>query len=201
MISKEDGMGKKLLMVLCALVILSASGCGYNTMQTNEEAVKAAWGDVEATYQRRNDLIPNLVEVVKGYASHEKETLTAVTEARAKVGTIQMSKDMLDDPQALARFQSAQGEMTSALSKLMVVVEKYPDLKANQNFQDLQHQLEGTENTINVARTRYNKAVEVFNSSIRTFPNSLTNSLLLHLKLKEPFKAEVGAEKVPKVKF
>jgi len=194
-------MGKKLLMVLCALVILSASGCGYNTMQTNEEAVKAAWGDVEATYQRRNDLIPNLVEVVKGYASHEKDTLTAVTEARAKVGTIQMSKDMLDDPQALARFQSAQGEMTSALSKLMVVVEKYPDLKANQNFQDLQHQLEGTENRINVARTRYNKAVEVFNSSIRTFPNSLTNSLLLHLKLKEPFKAEPGAEKAPKVKF
>ena len=194
-------MGKKRLMILCALVILSASGCGYNTMQTNEEAVKAAWGDVEATYQRRNDLIPNLVEVVKGYASHEKETLTAVTEARAKVGTIQMSKDMLDDPQALARFQSAQGEMTSALSKLMVVVEKYPDLKANQNFQDLQHQLEGTENRINVARTRYNKAVEVFNSSIRTFPNSLTNSLLLHLKLKEPFKAEPGAEKAPKVKF
>jgi len=200
-ISKEGDVGKKLWLVLCALVILSVSGCGYNTMQTNEEAVKAAWGDVEATYQRRNDLIPNLVEVVKGYASHEKETLTAVTEARAKVGTIQMSKNMLDDPQALARFQSAQGEMTSALSKLMVVVEKYPDLKANQNFQDLQHQLEGTENRINVARTRYNKAVEVFNSSIRIFPNSLTNSLLLHLKLKEPFKAEPGAEKAPKVKF
>jgi LemA protein len=194
-------MGKKLLIILCALVILSFSGCGYNTMQTNEEAVKAAWGDVEATYQRRNDLIPNLVEVVKGYASHEKETLTAVTEARAKVGTIKMSKDLLDDPQALAKFQSAQGEMSSALSKLMVVVEKYPDLKANQNFQDLQHQLEGTENRINVARTRYNKAVEVFNSSIRIFPNSLTNSLLLHLKLKEPFKAEAGAEKAPKVKF
>jgi LemA protein len=194
-------MGKKLLVILCALVILSFSGCGYNTMQTNEEAVKAAWGDVEATYQRRNDLIPNLVEVVKGYASHEKETLTAVTEARAKVGTIKMSKDLLDDPQALSKFQSAQGEMSSALSKLMVVVEKYPDLKANQNFQDLQHQLEGTENRINVARTRYNKAVEVFNSSIRIFPNSLTNSLLLHLKLKEPFKAEAGAEKAPKVKF
>jgi LemA protein len=122
-------MGKKLWMVLCALVIISLSGCGYNTMQTNEEAVKAAWGDVEATYQRRNDLIPNLVEVVKGYASHEKETLTAVTEARAKVGTIKMSKDLLDDPQALARFQSAQGEMSSALSRLMVVVERYPDLK------------------------------------------------------------------------
>ena len=201
LISKEDGVRKKLWMVLWVVVTLSFSGCGYNIMQTNEEAVKAAWGDVEATYQRRNDLIPNLVEVVKGYASHEKETLTAVTEARAKVGTIKMSKDLLDDPQALARFQSAQGEMSSALSKLMVVVEKYPDLKANQNFQDLQHQLEGTENRINVARTRYNKAVEVFNSSIRIFPNSLTNSLLLHLKLKEPFKAEAGAEKAPKVKF
>ena len=194
-------MGKKRLIILCVLVILSISGCGYNTMQTNEEAVKAAWGDVEATYQRRNDLIPNLVEVVKGYAKHERETLTAVTEARAKVGTIQMSKDILEDPQAFAKFQSAQTEMTSALSKLMVVVEQYPDLKANQNFQDLQHQLEGTENRINVARTRYNKAVEVFNSSIRIFPNSLTNSLLLHLKLKEPFKAEPGAEKAPQVKF
>jgi len=194
-------MGKKLLIIFCALVILNVSACGYNTMQTNEEAVKAAWGDVEATYQRRNDLVPNLVEVVKGYASHEKETLTAVTEARAKVGTIQMSRDLLDDPQALAKFQAAQGEMSSALSRLMVVVEKYPDLKANQNFQDLQHQLEGTENRINVARARYNKAVETFNSSIRTFPNSLTNSLLLHLKLKEPFRAEAGAEKAPKVKF
>jgi LemA protein len=189
------------LIILCALVILSVSGCGYNTMQTNEEAVKAAWGDVEATYQRRNDLIPNLVEVVKGYAKHERDTLTAVTEARAKVGTIQMSKDILEDPQAFAKFQSAQAEMTSALSKLMVVVERYPDLKANQNFQDLQHQLEGTENRINVARTRYNKTVEVFNSSIRIFPNNLTNRLLLHLKLKEPFKAEPGAGKAPQVTF
>jgi LemA protein len=194
-------MPKKLWMILGALVMLTVSGCGYNTMQTNEEAVKAAWGDVEASYQRRNDLIPNLVEVVKGYAKHERETLTAVTEARAKVGTIQISKDILEDPQAFAKFQSTQGEMSSALSKLMVVVEQYPDLKANQNFQDLQHQLEGTENRINVARTRYNKAVEVFNSSIRIFPNSLTNSLLLHLKLKEPFKAEAGAEKAPQVKF
>src|SRR5512136_1343760 len=197
----EDSMGKKLLIILCALVILSISGCGYNTMQTNEEAVKAAWGDVEASYQRRNDLIPNLVEVVKGYAKHEKETLTAVTEARAKVGTVQVSKNMIDDPKAFAQFQEAQGAMSSALSRLMVVVEKYPDLKANQSFQDLQHQLEGTENRINVARTRYNKAVEVFNTSLRVFPNSLTNSLLLHLKLKEPFKAEAGAEKAPKVKF
>ena len=183
------------------LVVLALSGCGYNTMQQNEEAVKAAWGDVEATYQRRNDLVPNLVEVVKGYAKFEKETLTAVVEARARVGSIQMSKEMLDDPKAFANFQAAQGSMTSALSRLLVVVEQYPDLKANQNFMDLQHQLEGTENRINVARTRYNKAVEVFNTSVRIFPNSLTNSLLLHLKLKEPFKAEAGAEKAPQVKF
>jgi LemA protein len=189
------------LYLFSLVVVLVVSGCGYNQMQANEEAVKAAWGDVESSYQRRNDLVPNLVEVVKGYAKHEKDTLTAVTEARAKVGTVQMSKDILDDPQAFSRFQQAQGAMTSALSRLMVVVEKYPDLKANQSFQDLQHQLEGTENRINVARNRYNKTVEVYNTSIRVFPNSMTNSLLLHLKLKEPFKAEAGAEKAPKVQF
>jgi LemA protein len=163
--------------------------------------VKAAWGDVEAAYQRRNDLIPNLVEVVKAYAKHERETLTAVTEARAKVGAIQVPKNITDDPKAFSQFQEAQAGMSSALSRLMVVVERYPDLKANQNFQDLQHQLEGTENRINVARTRYNKAVEVFNTSIRVFPNNLTNKLLLHLNLKEPFKAEPGAQKAPQVKF
>lgn len=187
--------------VVIVCMMFALSGCGYNTMQANEEAVKAAWGDVEASYQRRNDLIPNLVEVVKAYAKHERETLTAVTEARAKVGSIQMSKNMLDDPKAFSQFQDAQNAMSSALSRLMVVVEKYPDLKANQNFQDLQHQLEGTENRINVARVRYNKTVEAFNTSVRIFPNSLTNSLLLHLKLKEPFKAEAGAEKAPQVKF
>ncbi len=190
-----------LKLVLPALILVALSGCGYNTMQKNEEAVKAAWGDVEATYQRRNDLIPNLVEVVKAYAKHERETLTAVTEARAKVGSIQVSKDIINDPKAFSQFQEAQAGMSSALARLMVVVERYPDLKANQNFQDLQHQLEGTENRINVARTRYNKAVEVFNTSIRIFPNSLTNSLLLHLTLKEPFKAEPGASKAPQVKF
>lgn len=187
--------------LIITLAFLLLSGCGYNQMQANEEAVKAAWGDVESSYQRRNDLIPNLVEVVKAYAKHERETLTAVTEARAKVGSIQMSKNILDDPKAFSQFEQAQGAMTSALSRLMVVVEKYPDLKANQNFQDLQHQLEGTENRINVARTRYNKAVEVYNTSIRIFPNSLTNSILLHLKLREPFKAETGAEKAPRVQF
>ncbi len=194
-------MKRILLFVILSALLLGLSSCGYNTMQANEEAVKAAWGDVEASYQRRNDLVPNLVEVVKGYAKHEKETLQAVTEARAKVGSIQVSKNILDDPKALTQFQEAQGAMSSALSRLMVVVEKYPDLKANQNFLDLQHQLEGTENRINVARTRFNKAVETFNTSIRVFPNSLTNSMLLHLKMREPFKAEAGAEKAPKVDF
>jgi len=194
-------MKKRMFLLLFTVLLSGLTGCGYNVMQANEEAVKAAWGDVESAYQRRNDLIPNLVEVVKGYAQHEKETLQAVVEARAKVGSIQMTKALLDDPQAFSQFQAAQGSLSSALSRLMVVVEQYPDLKANQNFLDLQHQLEGTENRINVARSRYNKTVETFNTSIRIFPNSVTNSLLLHLKLKEPFKAEAGAEKAPKVDF
>jgi len=187
--------------VFILLLLSTLTGCGYNVMQANEEGVLAAWGDVEASYQRRADLLSNLVEVVKGYAKHEAETLTAVTEARAKVGSMQISKQMINDPQAFAKFQQAQGELSGALSRLMVVVEKYPDLKANQNFLDLQNQLEGTENRINVARVRYNKAVQEFNTSIRTFPNSLTNSLLLHLARKEPFKAEEGAKVAPKVKF
>lgn len=194
-------MAKSLRLILLGMVLFLVAGCGYNVMQQNEEAVKAAWGDVEATYQRRNDLIPNLVETVKAYAKFEQDTLTRVTEARARVGAVQMSKDALDDPKKFEEFQAAQNSMTSALSRLLVVVEKYPELKANQSFMDLQHQLEGTENRINVARTRYNSAVQTFNSSIRIFPNSLTNSLLLHLKPKEPFKAELGAEKAPQVKF
>lgn len=183
------------------LMTVSLTGCGYNQIQRNDEAVTAAWGDVQAAYQRRADLIPNLVEVVKGYAAHEKETLTAVTEARAKVGQMKLGADVINNPQAMAQFQAAQGGISSALSRLMVVAERYPDLKANQNFADLQHQLEGTENRINVARVRYNEAVQVFNTSIRTFPNNLTNNMLLHLQRKEPFKAEAGAEKAPKVKF
>lgn len=193
---------KRILFAIVATMLLGLlSGCGYNTMQANEEAVTAAWGNVESAYQRRNDLIPNLVEVVKGYAKHESDTLKAVTEARAKVGSMQLSKEVINDPAALSRFQQNQGELSSALSRLMVVAERYPDLKANQNFLDLQKQLEGTENRINVARERYNASVQVFNTSIRTFPNSLTNSLLLHLKRKEPFKAEEGAKVAPKVKF
>ncbi len=193
----------KTLVVRLSLVTVIAllSGCGYNSMQANEEAVIAAWGNVESSYQRRSDLIPNLVEVVKGYAKHEADTLKAVTEARAKVGSMQVSKDVLNNPATLNKFQQAQGELSGALSRLMVVVEKYPDLKANQNFLDLQKQLEGTENRINVARERYNASVQTFNTSIRTFPNSLTNSLMLHLQRKEAFKAEEGAKVAPKVKF
>lgn len=192
-------MRKMLLFVL--LLFIPLSGCGYNTMQANEEAVFAAWADVEASYQRRADLVPNLVEVVKGYAKHEADTLKAVTEARAKVGSINVSREMLGNPQAFSNFQQAQRELTGSLSRLMVVIERYPDLKANQNFMDLQNQLEGTENRINVARVRFNRAVQVYNTSIRTFPNSVTNSLLLHLTRKEPFKAEEGAKVAPKVKF
>ena len=194
-------MIKKMRYAVLGVILVLLTGCGYNTMQQNEEAVKAAWGDVEATYQRRNDLVPNLVETVKAYAKFEKDTLTQVTEARAKVGSVQMSPAILDDPNKFQAFQAAQNTMSGALSRLLVVVEKYPELKANQSFMDLQHQLEGTENRINVARTRYNKAVETFNVSVRTFPNSLTNSLFLHLKPKEPFRVAPGAGKAPEVKF
>lgn len=194
-------MKKIVIRMLMLAILVTLSGCGYNSMQANEEAVIAAWGNVESSYQRRSDLIPNLVEVVKGYAKHEADTLKAVTEARAKVGSMQVSKDVLNNPATLNKFQQAQGELSGALSRLMVVVEKYPDLKANQNFLDLQKQLEGTENRINVARERYNSTVQVFNTSIRTFPNSLTNSMMLHLQRKEAFKAEEGAKVAPKVKF
>ena len=183
------------------LTVVSLAGCGYNSMQTKEEAVFAAWGDVEATYQRRADLIPNLVAVVKGYAAHEADTLKAVTEARSRVGSVQAGKDIMNNPEALAKFQKAQGELSGALSRLLVVAEQYPNLKANENFRDLQTQLEGTENRITVARTRYNEAVQIFNSSIRSFPNSVTNSFLLHLARKEPFKADEGAKTAPKVAF
>jgi LemA protein len=194
-------MKKIVVPILLFFATALVSGCGYNAMQKNEEAVFAAWGDVEAAYQRRADLIPNLVEVVKGYAKHEADTLKAVTEARARVGSIQATPQLVNDPAAFAKFNQAQGELSGALSRLMVVVEKYPDLKANQNFRDLQNQLEGTENRINVARVRYNKSVQDFNVSIRTFPNSVTNSLMLHLERKEPFKADEGAKTAPKVQF
>jgi LemA protein len=188
-------------MMLVGLVGFFIYACGYNTMQQNEEAVLSAWGDVESNLQRRADLIPNLVEVVKGYAAHERETLEAVINARAKATSVEISADDLSNPAAMQKLQAAQGALSSALARLMVVVERYPDLKANQNFKDLQNQLEGTENRINVARQRYNKSVETFNFSIRKFPNSLTNKLLLHLERKEYFKAEEGAARAPEVKF
>jgi LemA protein len=175
--------------------------CGYNTMQQNEEAVFGAWGNVESNLQRRADLIPNLVETVKGYAAHERETLEAVINARAKATSVKVSAADLSNPALMQQLQAAQGELSSALARLMVVVERYPDLKANQNFLDLQNQLEGTENRINVARQRYNQSVETFNFSIRKFPNSLTNKLLLHLERKEYIKAEEGAQRAPEVKF
>jgi LemA protein len=190
------------LLLLSALLVMPAlSGCGYNEIQRNEEAVIAAWADVEATYQRRADLIPNLVETVKAYAAHERETLEAVTQARASVGQVKIDSKDLNDPAALEKYQQAQGQLSSALSRLLVVAERYPDLKASQNFRDLQHQLEGTENRINVARQRYNDAVQTFNTSIRTFPNNLTNKFMLKLERKEPFKADPGAAQAPKVQF
>ncbi len=192
---------RRITVLLLAAVSVLLSGCGYNTIQKNDEAVIAAWADVEAAYQRRADLIPGLVKAVKAYAAHEKETLTAVTEARAKLGKLKLGADIVNDPEALARFQQAQAGLSSALSRLMVVAERYPELKANQNFLDFQHQLEGTENRINVARQRYNEAVRVFNTSIRTFPNNLTNKFLLHLPRREPFKADTGAEKAPAINF
>lgn len=160
-----------------AVVVLSSvlvSGCGYNEIQRNDEQVGAAWSEVLNQYKRRADLVPNLVEVVKGYASHEREVLTRVTEARARVGGIQATPELLNDPQAFARFQQAQADMTSALSRLLVVAENYPQLKADANFRDLQAQLEGTENRIAVARNRYIKAVQQFNTTVRVFPNNLT---------------------------
>lgn len=193
--------GRTLRCLLLGLIVLMATGCGYNKLQVMEEAVFKAWGNIESNLQRRADLIPNLVATVKGYAAHEKETLEAVVEARAKATSVQLSTKDLSSPQAMQNLLNAQGGLSSALARLMVVVERYPDLKANQNFLDLQNQLEGTENRINVARQRYNQAVEQFNGAIRKFPNSLTNSLLLHLDRKEYFKAESGARQTPKIKF
>jgi len=187
--------------VTALFTLVMVSGCGYNALQHKEEAVFKAWADIESNLQRRADLIPNLVETVKGYAGHEKETLTAVIDARAKATAVQVTAKDLGNPALMQQLQESQGNLGSALAKLMVVVERYPDLKANQNFLDLQNQLEGTENRINVARQRYNQAVEVFNGSIRAFPASLTNSFLLHLERKEYFKAAPQAQEVPKVKF
>jgi LemA protein len=165
----------KLLRILALLLVVTGlSGCGYNAIQRQDEAVKAAWSEVLNQYQRRADLVPNLVNTVKGYAQHEEKVLTEVTNARAKVGSTQLSTADLNDPEKLKQFQAAQGELSSALSRLMVVSENYPQLKADGLFQNLQAQLEGTENRITVARNRYVKSVQDYNSMIRTFPNNLT---------------------------
>jgi LemA protein len=159
------------LMVALALVL---SGCGYNTIQSQDEQVKASWSEVLNQYQRRADLVPNLVNTVKGYANQEKEVLTRVTEARAQVGSIRATPELLADPQAFAKFEAAQGQLSSSLSRLLVVSENYPQLKSDANFRDLQAQLEGTENRITVARNRYIKSVQDYNVTVRSFPNNLT---------------------------
>ena len=166
------------LIAVLALAASLLSGCGYNQIQINDEAVAAAWSEVLTQYKRRADLIPNLVSVVQGYASHEKEVLTRVTEARASVAGIKATPELINDPEAFAKFQKAQSELGGALSRLLVVAENYPQLKADTNFRDLQAQVEGTENRITVARNRYIKTVQEYNVSVRTFPNSLTASVM-----------------------
>lgn len=183
------GYRRHWLFLLLALSALSLSGCGYNTLQSTDEQIRASWAEVLNQYQRRADLIPNLVNTVKGYASHEKEVLTQVTEARAKVGSIQATPELLNDEQAFARFQAAQGELSSALSRLMAVAENYPQLKADSLFRDLQAQLEGTENRITVARNRYIKAVQDYNLTVRSFPTNLT-AMLFGYKTKPSFTVE-----------
>lgn len=168
-------MKRFLIIALLASVLSTAlTGCGYNTLQTQDESVKASWSEVLNQYQRRSDLVPNLVNVVQGYAAHEKEVLLGVTEARAKVGSIQMTPELAKDEAALKKFQEAQAGMTSALSRLMMISENYPNLKANEGFRDLSAQLEGTENRITVARNRYIQEVKSYNVTVRSFPSNLT---------------------------
>jgi len=167
-------MRRLLVSALLVVASLSLAGCGYNKIQGQDEAVKAAWSDVINQYQRRADLVPNLVATVKGYAAQEERVLVEVTEARAKVGTIQLTPELINDPVAFQKFQESQGQLTQALKSLISVTENYPDLKSNENFRDLQAQLEGTENRITVARNRYIDAVRVYNTTIREFPTNLT---------------------------
>jgi LemA protein len=189
-----------LLLMLGATIWLT--GCGYNTIQTQDEQIKAAWSEVINQYQRRADLIPNLVAAVKGFAQQEQDVLLGVTNARAKVGSIQATPELINDPEAFAKFQQAQGELTSALSRLLVVTENYPQLKSDQNFRDLQAQLEGTENRIAVARQRYIKAVQEYNTTVRQFPANLT-AMMFGYKAKPNFTVENEAAiaKPPTVDF
>jgi LemA protein len=192
-----------IIRILLAFLLASVlAGCGYNDIQGKDEAIKSAWAEVISQYQRRADLIPNIVNTVKGEANFEQETLTKVIEARAKATSIQATPDLVNNPQAMAKFQQAQGELSSALSRLMVVVEKYPDLKANQGFQDLRTQLEGTENRITVARNRFIKATQDYNVLVRQFPVNLT-AMIFGYKEKAQFTVENEAaiQKAPTVDF
>lgn len=193
----------KAMRILLAVLLASVlAGCGYNEIQSKDEAVKGAWAEVISQYQRRADLIPNIVETVKGEADFERGTLTQVIEARAKATSIQATPELLNDPAALARFQQAQGELSSALSRLMAVVENYPNLKANQGFQDLRTQLEGTENRITVARNRFIQATQQYNVLVRQFPVNLT-AMVFGYKQKAQFTVENEAaiQKAPTVDF
>jgi LemA protein len=185
-----------------SLLVLLLSGCGYNTLQTADEQIKSAWSEVLNQYQRRADLVPNLVETVKAFATQEREVFTRVTEARARVGSIQATPELVDNPEAFAKFQAAQGELAGALSRLLVVAENYPQLKSDANFRDLQAQLEGTENRIAVARNRYIKAVQDYNVTVRSFPSNLT-AMVFGFKTKPNFTVENEREigKAPKVDF
>lgn len=193
---------RKISLALLASLALLLSGCGYNTFQTTDEQVKASWSEVLNQYQRRADLIPNLVNTVKGFAQQEKDVLLGVTNARAKVGSIQATPELLNDPQAFNKFQAAQGDLSGALSRLLVVSENYPQLKSDANFRDLQAQLEGTENRITVARNRYIKAVQEYNVAVRTFPSNLT-AMVMGYKEKPNFSVENEAAiaKPPTVDF
>ena len=195
------GARARFVLFAAATLAIAASGCGYNSIQGADEQVKAAWAEVTNQYQRRADLVPNLVASVKGAADFEKSTLEAVVNARAKATSIQATPELMNDPAAFKKFEAAQGELSSALSRLLVTIEKYPDLKANQNFRDLQAQLEGTENRIAVARKRYIETVADYNKLVRFFPTNLTARFLLHAEPRATFEAREGAAEPPQVKF
>jgi LemA protein len=195
-------MAQRILAVLALAATLGLSGCGYNTLQSTDEQIKAAWSEVLNQYQRRADLIPNLVATVKGFAAQEQAVLLGVTNARAKVGSIQATPELVNDPQAFQRFAAAQGELSGALSRLLAVVENYPQLKSDANFRDLQAQLEGTENRITVARNRYIQSVREYNVTVRQFPSNLT-AMLFGFKEKPQFTVEneKAIAQPPKVDF
>jgi LemA protein len=195
-------MRRPLLILGCVLPLLLLSGCGYNTLQRTDEEIRATWAEVLNQYQRRADLVPNLVNVVKGYAAHEREVLEGVAQARSRAGSIAATPELLNDEAAFARFQQAQGALSSALSRLLAVAENYPQLKADGVFRDLQTQLEGTENRVAVARRRYIEAVRNYNVTVRSFPSNLT-AMLFGFSTKPSFTVENEAEvsRAPKVDF